>query len=144
MIFLSQYHFKMEQMIFFAKIVNWYFESKECFLAHQLRSFDGDSMRIKGAKNLYLPVVHSKHTASYKGQHLWLYAMKDIRILVKNLLWLVNQTCHQPLGQQAEKLVLSPVCVKKIIYSGQNILHCHVRCILLQTFFYLSLKSTLI
>ena len=27
-------------------------------------------MRIMGAKTLYLPLVHSKHTASYTGQHL--------------------------------------------------------------------------
>ena len=27
--------------------------------------------------------------------------------LVKNLFWLMDQTCHQPLGQQAEKLVSS-------------------------------------
>ena len=59
----------VEQTILFMKIVNRYFESKECFLP-QFRSFDGGSVRIKGTKTLYLPVVHSKHTASYTGKHL--------------------------------------------------------------------------
>ena len=57
---VATFRVKVEQMIFFAKIMNWYFESKECFLARQFRSFDGGSVRIKGVKNLYLPVVHSK------------------------------------------------------------------------------------
>ena len=66
----ATYRVKKEQIILFVKIVNRYFERKECFLARQFRSFDRSSVRIKGAKTLYLPVVHSKHTASYTGKHL--------------------------------------------------------------------------
>ena len=45
-------------MSFFWKLVpNWVY-------------FEGDSVRIKGVKTLYLSVVHSTHTASYTGQHL--------------------------------------------------------------------------
>ena len=62
---VATYRVKVEQIILFAKIVNRCFESKEFFLARQFRSFDGGSVRIKGAKTLYFPVVHSKHTASY-------------------------------------------------------------------------------
>ena len=51
-----------EQIIFFAKIMNRYFESKECFLELQFQSFDGSSVRIKGTKTLYLPVVYSSYT----------------------------------------------------------------------------------
>ena len=50
----------MEQIILFVKIANRYFERKEC-------CFDGGFVIIKGAKALYLSVVHSKHTASYTG-----------------------------------------------------------------------------
>ena len=63
---VAMYRVKAEPIIFFVKIVNRYFESKECFLVRQFRSFDG-SVSIKDAKTLYLPVVHSKHTASYTG-----------------------------------------------------------------------------
>ena len=56
---VATFRVKVEKIIFFAKIVNRYFESKECFLAHQFRSFDGGSVRFKGVKSLYLPVVHS-------------------------------------------------------------------------------------
>ena len=62
----AMYRVKVEQIILFVKITNRYFERK-CFSARQFRSFDGVSVRIKGAKTLYLPVVHSKHTASYTG-----------------------------------------------------------------------------
>ena len=64
---VATYRVKVEQIIFFVKIMNQYFESKECFLARQFQSFEGGSVRIKDAKTLYLPVVHSKHTASYTG-----------------------------------------------------------------------------
>ena len=66
----ATYRVKKEQIILFVKIVNRYFERKECFSARQFRSFDRSSVRIKGAKTLYLSVVHSKHTAGYTGQHL--------------------------------------------------------------------------
>ena len=36
------------------------FERKECFSARQFRSFDRNSVRIKGTETLYLPVVHPK------------------------------------------------------------------------------------
>ena len=49
-----------EQIILFMKIVNRYFERKECFSARQFRSFDRNSVRIKGTETLYLPVVHPK------------------------------------------------------------------------------------
>ena len=57
---------KKNQIILFVKIVNRYFERKEWFLSRQFRSFVRSSVRIKGV-TLYLPVVHSKHTASYAG-----------------------------------------------------------------------------
>ena len=60
------YTVKVERIILLVKIPNRYFERK-CFSARQFRSFDGGSMRIKGAKTLYLPVVHSKRTARYTG-----------------------------------------------------------------------------
>ena len=65
---------KVKQIILFAKIVNWYFESK-----YQLNIFCIPVPKFwwrfcenkgKGAKPLYLPVVHSKHTSSYTGLHL--------------------------------------------------------------------------
>ena len=65
----ATYRGKVERIISFVKFANRYFERK-CFSAHQFRSFDGGSVRIKGAKTLYLPVVHSKHTASYTGSYL--------------------------------------------------------------------------
>ena len=34
------------------------------FGGHQFRGFDGNSVRIKGAKTLYLSVLHTKHTAN--------------------------------------------------------------------------------
>ena len=54
----AMYKVKVERIILSVKIVNQYFERKEC-------CFDGGSVRIKGMKTLYLSVVHSKHTASY-------------------------------------------------------------------------------
>ena len=60
----ATYRVKVEQIILFLKIANRYFERKQCFSVRQFRSFDGGSVRIKGAKTLYLPVVYSKHTAS--------------------------------------------------------------------------------
>ena len=65
--YVCMYRVKVEQIILFVKFVNRYFERKECFSACQFRSFDSGSVRIKGVKTLYLPVVHSKHTASYTG-----------------------------------------------------------------------------
>ena len=50
----------------FMKIVN-NLEEKNVFRRRQFQSFDGGSVRIKGVKTLYFPVVHSKHTASYTG-----------------------------------------------------------------------------
>ena len=64
---VATYRVEVEQIILFTKILNQYFESKECFLARQFRSFDYSSVRIKGAKILYLPIVHSKHIANYIG-----------------------------------------------------------------------------
>ena len=63
----ATYRVKVERIILFMKIANRYFERK-CFLAHQFRSFDCGSVRIKSAKTLYLPIAHSKHTASYTAQ----------------------------------------------------------------------------
>ena len=63
---VATYRVKVEQIILIVKIMNWYFESKECFW-HASSEVDGSSLRIKGAKTLYLPVVHSKHTTSYTG-----------------------------------------------------------------------------
>ena len=37
------------------------------FQWHQLRSFDGGLVRIKGTKNLGWLNFHSRHTASYTG-----------------------------------------------------------------------------
>ena len=51
----ATYRVNVERIILFVKI------------ARQFRSFDGGSVRIKGAKTLYLPVVYSKHTVSYTG-----------------------------------------------------------------------------
>ena len=79
-------------------------KNKNVFRWHQFQSFDDGSVRIKGTKTLYLSVIHSKHTASYTGQHL----LDLMRRWMKNSFWLVNQTYHQPLGQQAEKLVSNP------------------------------------
>ena len=59
----------MEQIILFVKITNQYFERK-CFSVGQFRSWwRFRENQAKGAKNFvqYLPVVHSKHTASYTG-----------------------------------------------------------------------------
>ena len=61
---VATYRVKVERIILCVKIVNQYFESKESFLACQFRSFDGGSVRIKGARTLYLALVHSKHIAS--------------------------------------------------------------------------------
>ena len=66
----ATYRVKVERIVLFGKIANRYFERKYCFSACQFRSSDGCSVGIKGAKTLYLPFVHSKHTASYTGYHL--------------------------------------------------------------------------
>ena len=58
MSWFARYRVKVERIILFVKIANWYFERK-CFSALQFRSFDGGSVRIKGGKTLYLP-VHPK------------------------------------------------------------------------------------
>ena len=57
----------MEQIIVFVKIINLYFERRECFSVFQFRSVESNSVRIKVAETLDLPVFHSKHTASYTG-----------------------------------------------------------------------------
>ena len=62
----AMYRVNVERIILFVKIANRHFERK-CFSARQFRSFDGGSVRIKGAKTLYLPVVYSKHAVSYTG-----------------------------------------------------------------------------
>ena len=84
---------EVEQIIFFAKIVNRYFENKECFLAFQFQSFDGGSVRIKGTKTLYLPVVFIQVTQA-SIYLTWCDEGYNRTWLVKNLFWLVNQTCH--------------------------------------------------
>ena len=56
----ATYRVEKEQIILFMKIVNWSFERKECFFVLLFRSFDRNSVRIKGTKTLYLPVVHPK------------------------------------------------------------------------------------
>ena len=66
----AAYRVKVERIVLFGEVANRYFERKYCFSACQFRSSDGCSVRIKGAKTLYLPFVHSKHTASYTGYHL--------------------------------------------------------------------------
>ena len=43
----------VEQTILFMKIVNRYFESKECFSVRQFRSLEGGPVRIMGTKTLY-------------------------------------------------------------------------------------------
>ena len=81
--YVCTYRVKVERMILFVKIVHRYFQRKECFLALQFRSFDSGSVRIKGAKTLHLPVVHSKHTASRVHRlafFTWLDAMVDSRV----------------------------------------------------------------
>ena len=91
----AMYRVKMEQIISLVKIVNRYFEGKECFLERQFRSFDSGSLRIKGVKTLYLPVVHSKHTASYTGHLLELMRRWILEYLAREkFLWLVNKTSH--------------------------------------------------
>ena len=73
---LATYRVKVERIILFVKIANRYFERK-CFSARRFRSFEGGSVRIKGAKTLYLPVVHSKHTASYTQASIYLMRCVD-------------------------------------------------------------------
>ena len=47
MLMFAMYTVKVKRIIFF---VNQYFKRKNVFQLHQFRSFDGSSMRIKGAK----------------------------------------------------------------------------------------------
>ena len=46
------YRVKVERIILLTKIVNWYFESKQCFSACQFQRFNSSSETIKGAKSL--------------------------------------------------------------------------------------------
>ena len=58
---------KVKRIILFAKIVNRHLKAKNVFGQHQFQSFDRGLVTIKGVKTLYLPVVCSKHIASYTG-----------------------------------------------------------------------------
>ena len=114
---VATYRVKVEWIILFAKIMNTYFESKECFLARQFWSFYGGSVRIKGAKTLYLPVRCSfkAYCKLHRLAFTWLDAMLDIREsqwLVKNLFWPVNQTCLEPctVSRNSKQLFLKAYC----------------------------------
>ena len=62
------YRVMVKRIALFVKIS--ILKEKNVFRWHQLWSFDGGLMRIKGAKNLYQLIFHSRHTASYTGWYL--------------------------------------------------------------------------
>ena len=64
------YRVKVERIILIVKITHRYFP-KKCFSARQFRSFDGSSMRIKGAKTFFTITaeVHTRSSANFYCQY---------------------------------------------------------------------------